>query len=161
MKSDGEKMSLKALFLGLGFLMAIFATARQAGATLGEYADTVESDTMALSAVRNSTKAHNSYTIHELDSGSTVVREYVSSSGVVFAIAWNGLIHPDLDQLLGAYAGDYKRALQQTPRKHGQRRIQLKTDSVIVEKWGHMRNLQGRAYDPALIPPGVSIDEIR
>jgi hypothetical protein len=24
-----------------------------------------------------------------------------------------------------------------------------------------MRNLQGRAYDPALIPTGVSIDEIK
>ena len=34
-------------------------------------------------------------------------------------------------------------------------------DRVVVEKWGHMRNLQGRAYAPALLPPGVSSDEIR
>jgi len=37
----------------------------------------------------------------------------------------------------------------------------VRTDRVVVEKWGNMRNLQGRAYAPALIPPGVSIDEIK
>jgi hypothetical protein len=136
-------------------------TARPAGAALGESGYTVETDRSALSAVRDSTMARNGYSVHEFDSGATVVREYVSSSGVVFAVAWNGLTHPDLDQLLGSYAGEYHRVLQQTPRKHGRRSIQLKTDSVVVEKWGHMRNLQGRAYDPALIPAGVSVDEIR
>jgi hypothetical protein len=37
----------------------------------------------------------------------------------------------------------------------------LKANNVVVEKWGHMRNLQGRAYAPALMPQGVSVDEIR
>jgi len=155
------KRSLYALYLGLGLLTAIFSTDRQTGAALGGSADTVESDRMALSAVRDATATHNGYSVHEFESGATVVREYVSSSGVVFGIAWNGLVHPDLDQLLGSYAGAYHRALQQTPRKPGRRSIQLKTDSVVVEKWGHMRNLQGRAYDPALIPAGVGVDEIR
>ena len=31
---------------------------------------------------------------------------------------------------------------------------------VVVERWGHMRSLHGRAYDPALFPAGVKIDEI-
>jgi hypothetical protein len=141
--------------------MAIFLAARPAGAALGESCYTVETDRSALSAVRDSTMTRHGYSVQEFESGATVVREYVSSSGVVFAVAWNGLTHPDLDQLLGSYAGEYHRVLQQTPRKHGQRSIQLKTDSVVVEKWGHMRNLQGRAYDPALIPAGVSVDEIR
>ena len=89
------------------------------------------------------------------------MREYVSPSGVVFGIAWSGLVPPDLTQLLGSYAPEYQEALQQTPRQKGSRHLRVETPGVIVEKWGHMRNLQGRAYAPALIPPGVSVDEIK
>jgi len=47
-------------------------------------------------------------------------------------------------------------------RKPGLRRhFVVRTDRVVVEKWGHVRNLQGRAYPPALIPLGVSVDEIK
>jgi len=45
--------------------------------------------------------------------------------------------------------------------KPGRRHVQVKTDGVVVEKWGHMRNMQGRAYAPALIPKGVNVDEIK
>lgn len=155
------KRRLYTLFLGLGLLMAIFATAQRTEATLGESADTVESDRKALSAVLGATTAHNSYTVHEFDSSSTVVREYVSPTGVVFGISWKGLIHPNLRQLLGSYADEYLEALQQTPRQYGHRRLEVKTNRIVVEKWGHMRNLQGRAYVPDLIPSGVRVDEIR
>ena len=155
------KRKLFALVLGLCLSAAIFAFAKHANATLGESADSIESDRDVLSAVRHAAAVRNGYTVEEVDSGSTIIREYISPAGVVFAIAWNGLIHPDLDQLLGSYIDEYRKALQQTPRTPGQRHIQLKTDRIVVEKWGHMRNLQGRAYDPALIPSGVSIDEIK
>jgi hypothetical protein len=111
--------------------------------------------------VRGAAAARNGYTVHEIRSESTTVREYVTPSGIVFAIAWNGRTHPDLTSLLGSYAGEYKDALQRTLREPGRRSRTVKTDRVVVEKWGHMRNLQGRAYAPALIPPGVSIDEIK
>ncbi len=137
------------------------ALSEHAHATLGDSVDSIESDRNALSAVRHAVSVRNGYTVQEMDAGSTLVREYVSPSGVVFAISWNGLIHPDLDQLLGSYIDEYRKAQQETPRTLGQRRIQLKTNRIFVEKWGHMRNLQGRAYDPALIPSGVSIDEIK
>jgi len=151
-----------ALFLSLGLSVAILGTVQQAQATLGESSDSITLDRKALSAVRRAaTTARSGYTVHEIASGSTVVREYVSPSGIVFGIAWNGLIHPDLTQLLGAYAGEYEEVLRQTPRQPGRRRLQVKTNRVVVEKWGHMRNLQGRAYVRALIPPGVRIDEIR
>jgi hypothetical protein len=155
------KMRLYVFLLSLGLSVAIFVTVQQAQATLGESSDSITLDRKALSAVRRATTARNGYTVHEIASGSTVVREYVSPSGIVFGIAWNGLIHPDLTQLLGAYAGEYEKALQRTPRQPGRRRLQVKTNQVVVEKWGHMRNLQGRAYVPALIPRGVRIDEIR
>ena len=155
------KITLYTFFFSLGLSLAIFATVQQAQATLGESVDSITLDRKTLSAVRRAATVHNGYTVHEIASGSTAVREYVSPSGIVFGIAWNGLIHPDLTQLLGTYAGEYEEALQQTPRQPGRRRLQVKTNRVIVEKWGHMRNLQGRAYAPDLIPPGVNIDEIK
>ena len=149
------------LFFGLVLSVAIFATAHRVDATLGESVDSVQSDREALSAVRGTITVGNGYTVQEIESDSTLVREYVSPSGIVFAIAWNGLVHPDLTKLLGSYAGEYEQALQQTPREWDRRRLVVKTNRVVVEKWGHMRNLQGRAYVPALIPPGVSVDEIK
>jgi hypothetical protein len=156
------KRKFYALFLGFGLSMAVFAAPQQAQAGLGESADSVASDRKALSAVQRATTTHKAYTVHEFASDATTVREYVSPSGIVFGIAWNGLAYPDLRPLLGPYDREYRAALRQEPRKPGLRRYHaVRTDGVVVEKWGNMRNLQGRAYAPALIPPGVSIDEIK
>jgi hypothetical protein len=149
------------LILCLGLSAGILVHARQALATLGEPAASVESDRKALSAAPRVTTARTAYTVQEVVSDANRVREYISPAGIVFAIAWNGLTHPDLASLLGSYAGEYRQAQRQTPRKPGRRSLQVKKNRVVVEKWGHMRNLQGRAYAPALIPSGVSVDEIK
>jgi hypothetical protein len=149
------------LFLGLGLAATALVAAELARAALGGSADSILSDRKALSAVRSATTVRSGYTVEEAVSESTVVREYISPSGIIFGIGWNGLVHPDLTLLLGSYASEYGEALQRTPRKPGRRYHQVKTNRVVVEKWGHMRNLQGRAYAPALVPPGVSIDEIK
>ena len=155
------RRQLYIVFLFLGLSAVTFAIPQQSRATLGESADSVASDRNALSAVKRAATSRNGYTVHEFALDGTLVREYVSPSGIVFGIAWNGLTHPNLTPLLGSYAEEYDAALRQTPRAPGLTRQQVvKTDRVVVEKWGNMRNLQGRAYDPALIPPGVSIDEI-
>lgn len=131
-------------------------------ATLGESVDSVAADQKALSGGKKSILSGNGYTIHQFETGGSCVREYVSPSGIVFGIAWNGPAYPDLKPLLGSYAADYQKALRETPRNRGRRHQSIvKTDRVVVEKWGTMRDLQGRAYAPALIPPGVTIDEIK
>ncbi len=141
--------------------MVMLVTAPHTHGALGESVDSVDSDRETLTAVRGATTTHRDYTVHEIKTDSTVIREYVSPSGIVFAVAWNGLVHPGLTELLGSYAGEYQEALRQTPRKHGRRQLQVKTNRVVVEKWGHIRDLKGRAYAPDLIPPGVSIDAIK
>ena len=150
-----------ALFLGLGLSMAMLVTAPHTHGALGEPVESVDSDRETLTAVRGAMTAHRDYTVHEIKTNSTVIREYVSPSGIVFAIAWNGLVHPDLTELLGSYAGEYQEALRQTPRIKGRRHLQVKTNRVVVQKWGHIRDMKGRAYAPDLIPPGVSIDAIK
>ncbi len=147
--------------LCLGISAGFFLAAHPALAALGESADSITSDRKSLSAALGATITRDAYTIQTIETDATTVREYISPSGVVFGIAWNGMSHPDLTQLLGTYAGEYRDALRQTPRKPGRRSLQVKSNHIVVEKWGHMRNLQGRAYVPSLIPQGVNIDEIK
>ncbi len=139
----------------------MLATARQSQATLGEAEGSVEIDRKALSASTRGVTPSGAFTVHAIETGSNLVREYVSPSGIVFGIAWNGLTHPDLSLLLGAYAAEYQDASLTVPREPGRRRHQVKTGRIVVEKWGHMRNLRGRAYVPSLMPAGVSFDEIK
>jgi hypothetical protein len=155
------KKSIRALFFGLFVLMFIPVTARIVQATLGESSDSVESDSRTFSAARHATQPHIGYTVQDFTTDGNVVREYISPSNVVFAIAWNGLSHPDLTPLLGTYLQEFQQALRNTSRQRGKRHMQVTANRVIVEKWGHMRNMQGRAYIPSLIPAGVSINEIK
>jgi len=143
------------------FLAAFLAWMRPAGATLGGQADSIEEDRRVLAASRVTVRPQNGYSIHEYSQDGTDIREYISPSGIVFGIAWNGMTHPDLAQLLGSYYVKYTGALARTPRPVGQRRLMVKENDVVVEKWGHMRNLQGRTYAPGLLPPGVTLDDIK
>ncbi|HYA85900.1 MAG TPA: DUF2844 domain-containing protein [Nitrospirota bacterium] len=150
-----------ALVVSMILLTAVLVTARPVHAVLGESADSVTADRKALSAMRSITTTHVNYTVQQVESDSVTVREYISSSGIVFAVAWSGLVNPDLTQLLGSYSSEYREAQRQTPRTPGKRAQQVKTKRVVVETWGHMRHLQGRAYAPTLVPQGVTIDEIK
>src|ERR1035437_3057014 len=94
--------------------------------------------------------SHTGYTVEMVVSDATTVREYVSSAGIVFGIAWDGYVNPDLTQLLGSFWGEYSSASKNSSRKFGRKHQQISTDNIVVEKWGHMRNLQGRAYVPSL-----------
>ncbi|HYA85955.1 MAG TPA: DUF2844 domain-containing protein [Nitrospirota bacterium] len=152
------KKMLYALFLSV----CLFVTAERAYAALGGSLDPVESDRKVLAGVRGATTVSSAYSVREIVSDATTVREYASPEGIVFGLAWNGLVYPDLRQLLGSYAEEYQTALSQVPRQPGGRRhVLVRTSRVVVEKWGHMRNLQGRAYALDLIPQGVSVDEIK
>ncbi len=155
------KNSICRLLYLLVFSATMLLVAKPSMAVLGEPGASVSSDRRVLMATRGSTTVHRGYEVQEIASDTVTVREYISSSGIVFAIAWNGMAVPDLNTLLGTYANEYRTALQKAPRKPGRRWRQIKTERVVVEHWGHMRNLQGRAYAPALVPQGVRIDEIK
>jgi hypothetical protein len=150
------RSSTPPLLLGL-LCLAFAAPAR---ASLGGAVASVESDRRALAAVRLPTRAQAGYQIHEVEANGTRVRQYVSPAGVVFGVAWDGLVRPDLDLLLGSYAAAWRQADRDSPRSRGRRFRAVATPRLVVETWGHMRAAQGRAFDPALLPPGVSADEI-
>jgi hypothetical protein len=154
-------VTLASIFARLGLALSVGLFAPSALATLGEPLGSIALDRQALSAAERGSTARTGYTVHELATQGTTVREYVSADGVVFAVAWSGLAHPSLEPLLGAYAADYQAASGQTARVRGRRAQRVAGARVVVEQWGHMRDLHGRAYAPALVPGGVSLDDLR
>jgi hypothetical protein len=155
------KLIIPITLVGTAIVVLTAAHARPAHATLGEGADSVAKDRRALSATKRATTTRANYTVQEVVSDAVTVREYLTPDGIVFAVAWNGLAHPDLATLLGSYTKEYQDAKQQAVRRHGHKQSQVKSGNVVVETWGHMRNLQGRAYVPALVPGGVNLEDIR
>ena len=95
-----------------------------------------------------------SYTVHELllPTGTTV-REYLSPTGAVFAVSWQGPFKPDLRQLLGQYFDAFVAAPREaaSTRSH----MTLRTGTLVVHSDGHMRAFTGLAYAPQLVPAGV------
>jgi hypothetical protein len=154
------KRTLRSLALGVALVGALAAP--RARATLGEPETSVSRDRKALAAVARGTADHGTHSVHELERGGTTIREYVSPQGIVFAVTWAGLANPDLHTLLGSYAAEYEEAARQGGgHAKGRRALRVEAAHVVVDRWGHMRDLHGRAYVPDLIPEGVSLDEIR
>jgi len=141
------------------FLISSLTLPVLAHATLGE-APSVSSQ-VATKSMKTAVSSSQLYTVHEAQTGSGTVREYANASGIVFGIAWSGTRSPDLKSLLGTYAQDYTDASKAQPRVPGRRSRSVQGDRVTVQRWGHFRNIGGRAFDPALIPDGVKIEDIQ
>ena len=83
------------------------------------------------------------------------VRQYVSPTGIVFAVAWEGPVLPDLEVLLATYFSIYRDALQQRRRS-----VRIDSPALFLESGGMMRAFVGRAYIPAQIPVGMAAVDI-
>lgn len=142
-------------------VVAALAAATPALAALGERAASVDADRAALGATRRTFAVRQAFQVERLVTPANTVREYVTPSGVVFAVTWQGVSRPDLGVVLGAYAGPYVAEIDARGPSRGRRARRVEVQGAIVETWGHMRALHGRAWVPALLPAGVSVDELR
>ncbi len=135
----------------------------RAFAELGGDARSVERDRVKMNAAATSRQTER-YTIHEMRaaSGSTV-REFARPDGKVFAVAWQGPVHPDYRQLLGPYFDELQRATAQAAQQRRGRRapVMIETPNLVLQSLGHFRALAGRAYLPEMLPSGVSVEEIK
>ena len=140
-------------------ILVLGAIALPGWAALGGPAESVVTDQARMRAKRTVVETR-AYTMHEIDGADgTVVREYVTPSGKVFGVSWNGPTIPDLSQLLGSYHNEYQKALRTKP---GRRRVAMvRNPDLVVESNGHMRSYQGRAYVNSLLPGGVSEDIVK
>jgi hypothetical protein len=130
-----------------------------AWAWLGGDAASVETDQQRMNADFTATQAPG-YTAYDMQTPSgTVVREFVSPTGRVFAVAWQGPSLPDLRQLLGTYFDRYVNGTNALGA--GARSRVVDEPGFVAYAGGHMRAFVGRAYIPESIPAGVNIADIR
>lgn len=93
----------------------------------------------------------------------TVIREYLDSSGTVFAVSWRGPRVASLDTLLGSYFPAWQKGLAQAhaERGGGYGPVALREPGLVVESGGHMGALIGRAWLPKALPQGFTTDQIQ
>jgi len=130
-----------------------------AAATLGEDVNSVRADQAQMQGTLQVTSAAK-FAVHEIELPSgTVVKEYVSPAGMVFAVSWHGPSMPDLQQVLGRYFEQYTETAKTPGAGTGSRVTQQ--PGLVVQSGGHMRAFFGRAYVPQMLPRGLLADDIR
>lgn len=134
-----------------------------ASAALGGTVASVESDRVHAKGSLTRMVRTQAYELHEIRSAAgTMIREYVSPSGTVFAVAWEGPWMPDMTQVLGAHFGHYQQAMAARARRRRSRGVVAIDDAdLVVQMIGHPRSFSGRAYIPSLVPQGVETGAIR
>lgn len=150
----------------LGVLLAILVIQApplsSAFAALGELAESIENDRAAMKGEGHS-KPGKGYSLETITTAGLTITEYVSSDGVVFAVTWKGTGAPDLRLLFGPYFDEYQEGLidLQHKKPRSKKPLMLKTAHLVIERVGSSRSMWGRAFVPALVPPAISLEDIR
>jgi hypothetical protein len=128
-------------------------------ASIGGRASAIETDRAHFVASMKS-ETIGTVSVHTLSpqNGGTI-SEYSDSNGTVFAVRWAGPGRPDLRQLLGDRF-DTMAAMPRTRGRHTRRALVLQRSNLVIHSMGHPGAFFGFAYDPALVPAGVSIDAL-
>jgi hypothetical protein len=141
-------------------LIVMLVVPALAFASLGDNENSIQADQAQMRASRRITRTP-AYAVHELRAPTGhVIREYVSPSGTVFAVAWQGPSKPDLRQLLGTHFDEFLQAADQVER-HGHGPLVLQLPDLVVVSAGHMRAFSGKSYLPQMLPAGVRADDIQ
>jgi|SRR5665213_3881052 len=150
------------LELAMGIFLLAFAVCCSAHASLGGDVASVHNDQAKLQGTLQTT-SKSSYDVHEIQGASgVVVREYVSRSGAVFGVAWQGRTPPDLRQVLGGSYDQYMQAVQaQRTQRHGHGPLLIQAPGLVVQTGGHMGALTGKAFIPQSLPADVRPEDIQ
>jgi hypothetical protein len=148
---------------GFGVLILILILPATVLAALGGDAASVDADRVRMQGALMRIVRSDTYALHEMRSASgTMVREYVSTSGTVFAVVWQGPWLPDLRQVLGAHFDQYQAAMRTAQRaRTGRGSVLIDGPDLVVQTSGHPRSFFGRVYVPALMPQGVQVESLR
>lgn len=150
------------ILLGMAIAIATTFLPSAASASLGGDVSSVHDDQMRMQGTLRMTSNH-SYNVHEIRApNGIVVREFVSLSGNVFGVAWQGHSHPDLHQVLGSSYDAFTQAVKAQRAQHrGHGPLLIEEPGLVVQMSGHMRSLAGEAYLPQSLPAGVRAEVIR
>jgi len=153
-KQAGPCLKLPSLII-----LIVLVIRSLAWGSLGAQESSVQQDKARMGASLRTTRTAT-HAVHELQTpGGQVIREYVSPSGTVFGVTWQGPSKPDLKQLLGDRFDEVQKALENRGVKRGP--VVINEPGLVFEMGGHMRALAGRAYLPQQLPSGVQAEAIR
>jgi hypothetical protein len=144
-----------------GATVSTLSAAAAAAAAQGNASGVARQATQATASGTTSTSA--AYTVQQTTlANGTVVREYLSSAGTVFGVAWSGPQAPDLATLLGSYFPQYVAGVQAN-RAAGLVRGPgaVEGSGLVVHAGGHMGAFSGQAWLPQALPAGVSASDIQ
>jgi hypothetical protein len=160
MKAFGSTLSVA---LALGAVLVTGQALSPARAGLGDTVASVQADRVSAKGQLRA-RSGAGYSVQEITAGTgTVIREYVSPAGVVFAVSWSGPAMPNLQQILGTYFAQYRStvATQHTnAERPGHNHVEVRAPTLVVHSGGHMRQFSGIAYVPSLVPPNLSISDL-
>jgi hypothetical protein len=141
------------------FLIVGIAASPAYAALGGDEASVAQDQSHLSGRVLRIVRAQN-FNMHEMQASTgTVIREYVSPEGTVFAVTFQGPALPDMKQVLGAYYDQFTRAAQARGVTHGP--LVIREPGLVVQISGHMRAFMGRAYAPEMLPAGVTAEAIQ
>jgi hypothetical protein len=157
-----SRASFSLSVVAFWIVVAVCVAASPASASLGGNFASVQDDQLKLQASLQTT-SKDSYSVHEIRvPNGMVVREFIAPRGNVFGIAWQGPGRPNLRQLLGTYFDSFaKQAEMQKTGRVGRGPLVIREPGLVVEMAGHGRSFFGRAYDPRIVPAGVSAGEVK
>lgn len=165
--SEEHPSSIKswALVAGRALVLVvavILVAALPVWASLGGDMASIQADQVHMQGTRTM-KAADSYTVHEIQGANgTVVREFVTAEGKVFAVAWHGPWMPDLRQVLGSYFDQFAHAAQSPSNARiGRGPLTINQPGLVVQNGGHLRAFAGKAYVPDMLPSGVRAEDIQ
>lgn len=148
-----------------GLILISLGLPLRSAAALGGDVSSVEADQRQMKAER-AVRPNANYSVHEITTSyATVVREYVSTDGKVFGVAWRGPFLPNLQQLLGDSYATFAQAAQDArsaqPRRSRNVPLTVEQPGLVVHSGGHMHAYVGHAYIPVMVPQGVDTATIR
>jgi hypothetical protein len=145
-----------------GVLLSAALLPGQACATLGEPESTVQIDAEQSLGSIKAMNDRQTYRVHEIQMpGGTVLREFVSPAGSVFAVAWKGPTMPNMRQVLGSYYDRYVAGAKLNRENHGDHKhLQIQQADFVVQVGGHMRAWAGRVYLPTALPDGFDLGDL-
>ena len=148
-------------FLSNTFATVLFFLVSISYAGLGDDVKKVIEDKVYFKSKALKITSKENFNVHEMEAPEYNIREYVNSNNKVFAVAWSGLTHPELKQVLSSYYDEYLSEAQKQKRTRGQRFRVVKSKNVTLILSGHMRNLKGKVYLHSNLPRGLAAHEIR
>lgn len=145
-------------YMPIGAMVLALAAATPALAQLGS---TGPAGSASQGAVVNQAQGGLILFHESTDANGIVVRQYVDSSGRVYAVSWRGPAMPNVQALLGTYFAAFREGASASIGAAGLHTARVAQGDLVVENRVRLREFSGRAWLVSALPPGVSTTDIQ